>query len=78
MRVLDVATGTGILARSAAQVLRSDSTLFGLDPSGGMLKEARKNLAVPLIRAVGEQLPVSAEQFDFLCMGYALRHVSDL
>jgi demethylmenaquinone methyltransferase/2-methoxy-6-polyprenyl-1,4-benzoquinol methylase len=27
---------------------------------------------------VGEQLPVAGEAFDFVSMGYALRHVSDL
>jgi demethylmenaquinone methyltransferase/2-methoxy-6-polyprenyl-1,4-benzoquinol methylase len=44
----------------------------------GMLCEARKVGGVKLIRAVGECLPFADASFDFLSMGYALRHVSDL
>jgi len=32
----------------------------------------------PLIQGLMEQLPVADESFDFVSMGYALRHVADL
>jgi len=77
MRVLDVATGTGPVAKAeAARVGRGN--VIGLDPSVGMLLRARAAAGVPVVRALGEQLPWRDESFDFLSMGYALRHVGDL
>ena len=49
-----------------------------LDPSTGMLLQARRNAAQRLVRGVAEALPFPEERFDFLSMGYALRHVADL
>lgn len=77
MAVLDVATGTGLVAREAS-ALAGGSGVVGLDPSRGMLEEARRSLTVPLVQARGEALPFAAGRFDALSMGYALRHVSDL
>ena len=78
MRLLDVATGTGLVAREATRILRDPGAVIGLDPSGGMLRQARKTLAIPLVQGTVEELPFANGHFDFLCMGYALRHVADL
>jgi len=43
-----------------------------------MLREARKVVKVPLVQGTVEELPFAEDQFDFLCVGYALRHVADL
>jgi len=77
MAVLDVATGTGLVAREAV-ALAGGSGVIGLDPSRGMLDEARRTVAAPLVQARGEGLPFADARFDALSMGYALRHVSDL
>lgn len=77
MQVLDIATGTGLVAREALTVVGSRGSVLGLDPSAGMLGEAHK-LSIPLVRALGEKLPVRAGTFDFVSMGFALRHVADL
>ncbi len=77
MRVLDVAVGTGLTARAALKATDRSASVIGLDPSLGMLHEAR-SLEIALVRALGEQLPVATASFDFLTMGYALRHVADL
>lgn len=77
MSVLDVATGTGLVARAAA-LLTGGSGVIGLDPSRGMLDEARRRVAVPLVQGRGEALPFADGRFDALSMGYALRHVPDL
>jgi demethylmenaquinone methyltransferase/2-methoxy-6-polyprenyl-1,4-benzoquinol methylase len=77
LAVLDVATGTGLVAREAA-TLAGGSGVVGLDPSRGMLEEARRRVGVPLVQARGEALPFADARFDALCMGYALRHVPDL
>jgi demethylmenaquinone methyltransferase/2-methoxy-6-polyprenyl-1,4-benzoquinol methylase len=56
----------------------SAGSVTGIDPSTGMLHEARKGPCRRLVQGVGEQLPFLDASFDFLSMGYALRHVSDL
>lgn len=77
-RLLDVAIGTGLVAREALAVLRAPSDVLGLDLSAGMLREARRNLPIPLIQARAEDLPLASASMDFVSMGYALRHVPDL
>lgn len=78
MRVLDVATGTGLVARAALELIGPEGRLIGLDPSPAMLAEARKNFAMETVEGYAEAIPLPGDQFDFLSMGYALRHVSDL
>lgn len=78
MRVLDVATGTGLVAREALKLIGPEGRLTGLDPSPAMLAEARKVLAIETVEGYAEAIPLPGDQFDFLSMGYALRHVTDL
>lgn len=78
MRLLDVATGTGLVAGGAAAILGEPGRVIGIDPSRGMLAEARKALAGPLVQGSAEALPFRHDHFDMLSMGFALRHVADL
>lgn len=78
MRMLDVATGTGLVARAALQLGLAPASIIGLDPSAGMLNENSKSTGVQLLRGFGEQLPFNDASFDFISMGYALRHVESL
>jgi demethylmenaquinone methyltransferase/2-methoxy-6-polyprenyl-1,4-benzoquinol methylase len=78
MKLLDVATGTGLVAQAAASILREPGIVIGLDPSIGMLQQARKTLTIPLVQGRVEELPFANDHFDFLSMGYALRHMADL
>jgi demethylmenaquinone methyltransferase/2-methoxy-6-polyprenyl-1,4-benzoquinol methylase len=78
MRVLDVATGTGLVAREALMLVGSEGHVTGLDPSPAMLAEARKALRIETVEGSAEAIPLPGGQFDFLSMGYALRHVTDL
>ncbi|MFC3126467.1 class I SAM-dependent methyltransferase [Pseudoroseomonas globiformis] len=83
MTVLDIATGTGLVAREAARLTGPGGFVYGLDPSGGMLAEARRALsATPaphaLLRGRAEAIPLPDASVDFISMGYALRHVADL
>ncbi|MDB5368470.1 MAG: Ubiquinone/menaquinone biosynthesis C-methyltransferase UbiE [Roseomonas sp.] len=77
-RVLDVACGTGLVAREAARLTGDPAAVLGLDPSAGMLAEARRGLPVPLVQGRAEHLPLPAASVDFVTMGYALRHVAEL
>lgn len=76
-KVLDVATGTGLVAREAARIAGKNN-IIGLDMSAGMLAQCRQNLPIALVQADAQHLPFPDACLDFLSMGYALRHVSDL
>jgi demethylmenaquinone methyltransferase/2-methoxy-6-polyprenyl-1,4-benzoquinol methylase len=78
MRVLDVAAGTGLVAREEIALTGDPRLVIGLDPSVGMLRQAMNSLKIAAILGVGEQIPFADAQFDFLSMGYALRHLGDL
>ena len=77
-KLLDVATGTGLVLQAALDMGIPAEDLVGLDPSAGMLEENRRLHAVKLVQGVGEHLPFPEASFDFISMGYALRHVEDL
>jgi len=78
MRVLDVGCGPGLTTQAALDLVGPTGYVIGLDPSSGMLREARKGPCRNLIQGVAEELPFPDGAFDFVSMGYALRHVSDL
>lgn len=77
MQVLDVGVGTGLLAREALRIVGAEGSLVGVDPSLGMMAEARLP-AASLLEGRAEALPQADCSVDFLCMGYALRHVDDV
>src|SRR3954449_12828925 len=82
-RVLDVATGTGLVAQ--ALVRRYGCTVVGLDQSAAMLEVARARLArdtalrrrVSFIEGEAERLPFADGEFDHLTFTYLLRYVDD-
>jgi demethylmenaquinone methyltransferase/2-methoxy-6-polyprenyl-1,4-benzoquinol methylase len=78
MKILDVATGTGLVARAAIQLGVRPGDITGLDPSRVMLQRNRQRQAIALVQGFGEGLPFADDSFDFVTMGYALRHVEDL
>jgi demethylmenaquinone methyltransferase / 2-methoxy-6-polyprenyl-1,4-benzoquinol methylase len=80
-RVLDVATGTGMVA---AQLLaRFDCSVVGIDQSEEMLAAARARFAdhdgarVHLLQGEAESLPFADASFDALTVTYLLRYVDD-
>jgi demethylmenaquinone methyltransferase/2-methoxy-6-polyprenyl-1,4-benzoquinol methylase len=75
--VLDVATGTGAVAR---ELLRQKGcAVVGVDQSPQMLAVARGHLppSVKLVEASAEQLPFEDASFDALTVTYLLRYVED-
>jgi demethylmenaquinone methyltransferase/2-methoxy-6-polyprenyl-1,4-benzoquinol methylase len=78
MRVLDIATGTGLVARAAVGVVGPAGSVIGLDPSAGMLRECVKTVPIPVMQGYGESLALVSGCFDFVSLGYGLRHVADL
>lgn len=78
MHVLDVAVGTGLVAGEALKIVRGGGRVVGVDPSEGMLQRARERLKIETVVGTAEALPFASESFDFVSMGYALRHVDSL
>ncbi len=78
MRQLDVAIGTGLVAREGVILAGDRASVVGLDVSENMLAEARRSLGIGLIQGRAEALPVADQSVDLVSMGYALRHVSDI
>ncbi len=82
-RVLDVATGTGLVAQSL--VRRYGCRVVGLDQSPQMLAGAQARVAaepllaerVTLVRGEAERLPFEDGEFDHLTFTYLLRYVDD-
>jgi demethylmenaquinone methyltransferase/2-methoxy-6-polyprenyl-1,4-benzoquinol methylase len=77
-RLVDVAVGTGLLAGAAVRLIGDPGAVIGVDPSGNMLREARRKLDIPLIQGGAEHLPLADGCADFLTMGYGLRHMERL
>ena len=78
MRVVDVGTGTGLVAKEAVRIVGDPALVTGVDPSPGMMANAHLPKEVSLLVGTAEQIPLPDGNADFLSMGYALRHISDL
>lgn len=78
MRVLDVAVGTGLVAREEVRIVGGSSLVVGLDPSPAMMQRAIQSLGIQTVLGVGEKIPLEDARFDFVSMGYALRHLGDI
>jgi len=74
--VLDVATGTGLVAQA---LLRRGFRVTGLDQSPEMLARARERFEgrVELVEASAEDMPFADASFDHLTFTYLLRYVDD-
>ncbi len=82
-RVLDVGTGTGIVANYAAKLLDNSGSVVGIDLSEGMLKicasTAKKEelTNVQFLRMDTENLALPAESFDSVFSMNAIDHFPD-
>jgi len=80
-RVLDVACGTGIVARLAAERVGTTGSVTGLDINPGMLAVAR-SVAPPAVpiewhEASAESMPLPDEAFDVVICQMGLQFVPD-
>ena len=81
-RVLDVACGTGIVARRAAQRVGENGAVVGIDINEGMLavaeaEAAKRSLSVEWRQGDATELPLSDERFDVVCCQQALQFFDD-
>ncbi len=78
MKVLDVGVGTGLVAAQACILTGNPALVTGVDPSPGMMAASKLPETMVLMEGRAESLPFPDNHFDFVSMGYALRHISDL
>ena len=74
MRMLDLASGTGVVARAASTIT---TNIVAADASIGMLV-APGEVAWPRVESKAEHIPFEDQSFDFIVIGFALRHFADL
>jgi SAM-dependent methyltransferase len=75
-RVLDVATGTGAVARAFAGCVRF---VVGVDATDEMLRDAMARTGAPnvvLVQADAQELPFAGGQFDLVTCVRALHHMN--
>ncbi len=77
-RVLDVACGTGVLAREAAARVGPSGSVAGIDPGAGMLAVAERLApAIEWRRAAAESVPYPDESFDAVVSQFGLMFFTD-
>lgn len=76
--VLDIACGTGILARSALERVGDRGAVTGVDPNPGMLTVARRiEPAVMWKEGVAESLPLPDESVDAVVSQFGMMFFTD-
>jgi ubiquinone/menaquinone biosynthesis C-methylase UbiE len=80
-RVLDVACGTGVVARLAAEQVGPAGTVAGVDLNGGMLAVARSvvpaGTTIDWYEAAAENLPLADASFDAVLCSLGLQFFAD-
>jgi demethylmenaquinone methyltransferase / 2-methoxy-6-polyprenyl-1,4-benzoquinol methylase len=76
MKLLDLASGTGVVARAAIEVAKDPRAILGMDASYGMLSSGSTSNAK--VQSPAERLPLRGASFDRVSIGFALRHFADL
>ncbi|MDO5653296.1 MAG: class I SAM-dependent methyltransferase, partial [Brachymonas sp.] len=80
-RVLDIAGGTGDLARALAAKVGADGMVVHTDINFQMLRTGRdrlvdKGLLLPTLVCDAEQLPFADNSFDLVSVGFGLRNMT--
>jgi SAM-dependent methyltransferase len=76
--VLDVGTGTGLVAGLASDVAGGAGLVVGVDPSLGMLRSAQAQRGLRVVAAIAPGLPFTEASFDVVTANLVISHFSDL
>jgi len=81
MKVLDIAGGTGDLARAFARCVGAQGMVVLTDINEAMLREGRnrlldRGLMLPLVQCDAERLPFASNSFDIVSVAFGLRNMT--
>jgi len=83
-QVLDIAGGTGDMAKRLSKKLTDDGSITICDISHEMISTGRNNLIdegiinrINYVQGDVENLPFADNSFDFICIAFGLRNVTD-
>ena len=80
--LIDVASGTGDIAKLFSLRTNNSSTITCIEPNEDMLKKGKANLVnfknIKWIKSIAETLPVEDNVYDFYSISYGIRNVSDI
>ena len=80
--LIDVASGTGDIAKLFSLRVKNLSTVTCIEPNEGMFSQGKKNLInfknIEWIKSKAENLPVEDNIYDFYSISYGIRNVSDI
>ena len=80
--LIDVASGTGDIAKLFSLRNKNLSPITCVEPNEGMLKKGKDNLTnfknIKWLKSSAEFLPVEDNMYDFYSISYGIRNVSDI
>ena len=80
--LIDVASGTGDIAKLFSLRNKNLSPITCVEPNEGMLKKGKDNLKnfknIKWLKSSAEFLPVEDNMYDFYSISYGIRNVSDI
>ena len=81
-KLIDVACGTGDIAKLFLDYTNSNSNITCVDPNKGMIKKGKEKLGefknLNWVIAHAEKLPVKENSFDFYTISFGLRNTKNL
>jgi demethylmenaquinone methyltransferase/2-methoxy-6-polyprenyl-1,4-benzoquinol methylase len=81
-KLIDVASGTGDIAKLFSLRNKNLSEITCIEPNNQMFKEGKNNLKkfknIKWIKSQAEALPVQNDMYDFYSISYGIRNVSDI
>jgi demethylmenaquinone methyltransferase/2-methoxy-6-polyprenyl-1,4-benzoquinol methylase len=81
-KIIDVAAGTGDLARMISEKNYHENTFCCVEPNKGMLETGKKKLKhltnIKWYLNSAEKLPFKENSFDFYTISYGIRNVTDI
>ena len=81
-KLIDVACGTGDIAKLFINYANRSSQITCVDPNKGMIKKGREKLNIfkniNWVIAQAERLPIKNDSFDFYTISFGLRNTKDL
>ena len=81
-KLIDVACGTGDIAKLFLNRVNKSSNITCVDPNKGMIKKGKKKLGefknINWVSASAEKLPITSNSFDFYTISFGLRNTKNL